>query len=267
MTPFVGSQHPLPARLQACHVAQLRVEDGLRQLRLEEGLRCIPGLLAQPPPAEQADAADVWRGAQRAALAFLASLCLHLGGSSAAHAINVPSAVEDGLLEVERVLEAKLDTAARFAGEALSTLPGLPGLQVVRAPRCKSKRRGRSAGVRLSLVATAPRWFPCARRAARPGACCLLPCAKPSGLHLRAQGIVAPQQSSEEWQALVTDVWEVVDSNFLDARGGGFSREAWRRQLDDALARPLDSRAAAYGWAGLAWAVAGSVCAEGVVWS
>lgn len=51
----------------------------------------------------------------------------------------------------------------------------------------------------------------------------------------------------EQWRALVEDVWEVVDSNFMDARGGGFTHERWLQLRDEALAQPLNSRAAAYG--------------------
>ena len=53
--------------------------------------------------------------------------------------------------------------------------------------------------------------------------------------------------SEAQWRALVEDVWEVVDTNFMDARGAGFSRERWRQLRDEALARPLTSRAAVHG--------------------
>lgn len=51
----------------------------------------------------------------------------------------------------------------------------------------------------------------------------------------------------QQWRALVDDVWEVVDNNFMDARSAGFDRERWRQLRDDVLSKPLASRAAAHG--------------------
>lgn len=63
----------------------------------------------------------------------------------------------------------------------------------------------------------------------------------------------SPSKSEEELAAaaedgaeLVWEVWDVVDREFLDARGTGFDREAWAAMRDVALSRPLSSPAAAH---------------------
>ena len=48
-------------------------------------------------------------------------------------------------------------------------------------------------------------------------------------------------------EQLLRDLWELVDGNFLDARGGGFDRERLRDLRDRALERRPRTRAEAYG--------------------
>ena len=45
---------------------------------------------------------------------------------------------------------------------------------------------------------------------------------------------------------LVQEVCEVVEANFSDARSAGYDRQQWQRLKEEALARPLRDRAAAY---------------------
>ncbi|GAB4819263.1 hypothetical protein N2152v2_006309 [Parachlorella kessleri] len=200
------------------HLAAIQLHATAAQLhataaQLHEGLRALaPGLLQPPkpdqgrtetaaPPPEVVEENPWQRQAATAALAFAASVCMHLGGGGAALALNLPSVAEDKLLEVVRLLESTLDTAVQYAGEALSSaVPGAPSL-------------GASQQEDASLSSSAS----------------------------------SQQQQEGQWRALVEDVWEVVDANFMDARGAGFTRERWRELRDEVLARPLQSRAAAYG--------------------
>lgn len=135
---FMRSQESLSFCLsQACHAVQVTLREGV--------CAHIPGLLAprhscdgsgreaaEEPPHHDGAGSDgnpghCWQAIQRATLALLASVCLHMGGSAgAAYALNVPSAAEDKLLELVRVLESKLDTAAQMAGEAVGSLAGAP---------------------------------------------------------------------------------------------------------------------------------------------
>ena len=41
----------------------------------------------------------------------------------------------------------------------------------------------------------------------------------------------------------------MVEANFSDARSAGYDRQQWQRLKEEALARPLRDRAAAYRWA------------------
>lgn len=50
------------------------------------------------------------------------------------------------------------------------------------------------------------------------------------------------------------EVCEVVEANFSDARSAGYDRQQWQRLKEEALARPLRDRAAAYR---CAWRVSG----------
>lgn len=45
---------------------------------------------------------------------------------------------------------------------------------------------------------------------------------------------------------MITEVSDVVESNFLDARGAGFDLARWRAARDRALARPLRDTPAVY---------------------
>lgn len=115
--------------MQACHAAQASLQDGLSAW-LDGKLPCRP-LCGPEDGAAQAAAGE---RAARLVVAFLASVCLHLGGSGAAQAVNVPSAAEDTLLQVVRLLDNKIDTAAQMAAEALgSVTAGLGGKEQVRA--------------------------------------------------------------------------------------------------------------------------------------
>eukprot|EP00798_Chlamydomonas_sp_ICE-L_P029195 gene29195-32406_t len=46
--------------------------------------------------------------------------------------------------------------------------------------------------------------------------------------------------------ALIQEIWEVVDQNFLDARNTGFSRDNWAKLRDVAISRQYNSMDAAY---------------------
>ena len=60
-------------------------------------------------------------------------------------------------------------------------------------------------------------------------------------------GPAAGRFGAEQAEQLLNDLWELVDGNFLDARGGGFDREGLRGLRDQALARKPRTRAEAYG--------------------
>jgi hypothetical protein len=47
-------------------------------------------------------------------------------------------------------------------------------------------------------------------------------------------------------QALISEVWEVVDSNYMDARSSGFDHDTWRRLRDEALSRKYRDTPAVY---------------------
>eukprot|EP00899_Mesostigma_viride_P023235 jgi/Mesvir1/4096/Mv16058-RA.1 len=47
-------------------------------------------------------------------------------------------------------------------------------------------------------------------------------------------------------ESVVREAWQVVDENFLDARGKGFTREKWKARLNEVLAQPVTSSTAAY---------------------
>ena len=53
----------------------------------------------------------------------------------------------------------------------------------------------------------------------------------------------AAQQAGRE---LIEEVWEVVDQNFLDARGAGFNRQQWAALRDAALGGSLGDQASAH---------------------
>lgn len=50
-----------------------------------------------------------------------------------------------------------------------------------------------------------------------------------------------------EGRELVEEVCEVVEQNYTDTRNGGFDRTGWQALKENALARPVRDRAAAYG--------------------
>lgn len=49
----------------------------------------------------------------------------------------------------------------------------------------------------------------------------------------------AAEASAAGGRVMIQEVSDVVESNFLDARGAGFDPERWRAARDRALARPL----------------------------
>ncbi|KAL6753977.1 ClpP/crotonase-like domain-containing protein [Haematococcus lacustris] len=53
-------------------------------------------------------------------------------------------------------------------------------------------------------------------------------------------------QNSAAAQALVQEVWDVVDQNYLDARGSGWQPQRWAQLRDEALDKPLADAPAAY---------------------
>ncbi|KAG2502153.1 hypothetical protein HYH03_000640 [Edaphochlamys debaryana] len=54
------------------------------------------------------------------------------------------------------------------------------------------------------------------------------------------------ESATEAAHALIREVWEVVDSNYLDARSTGFERERWAELRDAALAVPYRDTSAGY---------------------
>ncbi|GMH43501.1 hypothetical protein BSKO_11423 [Bryopsis sp. KO-2023] len=53
-------------------------------------------------------------------------------------------------------------------------------------------------------------------------------------------------EESKQYRKLIEEVWEVVDANYMDARDTGFSKKEWATLRDEASAKPLRSRQAAY---------------------
>eukprot|EP00877_Chromochloris_zofingiensis_P005729 jgi/Chrzof1/15157/Cz09g29130.t1 len=53
-------------------------------------------------------------------------------------------------------------------------------------------------------------------------------------------------QVAESAHALINEVWEVVDMNYMDARQSGFSRDRWSDLRDHALSVPYQDKGAAY---------------------
>jgi hypothetical protein len=47
-------------------------------------------------------------------------------------------------------------------------------------------------------------------------------------------------------QALIREVWEVVDTSYMDARRSGFDHEKWAKQRDAALSRTYRDQASVH---------------------
>lgn len=52
--------------------------------------------------------------------------------------------------------------------------------------------------------------------------------------------------TTESAHQLIGEIWQVVDDNYMDARGGGFEREKWAALRDEALSRPYGDREAGF---------------------
>lgn len=49
-------------------------------------------------------------------------------------------------------------------------------------------------------------------------------------------------------QALIREVWEVVDTSYMDARKSGFDHEKWARLRDAALSRTYRDQGSVHRW-------------------
>ena len=61
-------------------------------------------------------------------------------------------------------------------------------------------------------------------------------------MHLQA-GDAAARAAGRE---LIQEVWEVVDQNYMDARGAGFDRQQWAALRDKALSGSLRDQPSAH---------------------
>ena len=162
----------------------------------------------QPDAAAAAPSAAAVAG--RAMVSLLTSVCLTLGPGSPAQALQLASVAEDALLQVVRVMEVGADSALGALRDAAATQVRRGLLPPERAPRTSVTAPG-PPGQRRRLGATRP------------------------------APVQAPPPSDDVRQqaaALVQEVWETVDSNFLDARGAGFDHESWSAFRDETLAHP-----------------------------
>ena len=105
-----------------CRAARVRLQRQLHTISAQ--LQTLPRA-SSPAATQQRTAAQ---SALRAAVAFLAAVCLHLGTASTSDAIQLSSAAEDTLLGLVRTLEAKVDGAitAVVSGAAAAVAPGSP---------------------------------------------------------------------------------------------------------------------------------------------
>lgn len=84
-----------------------------------------------------------------------------------------------------------------------------------------------------------------------------------SALTVDACSFGYPQDASSATKAahaIIREVWEVVDSNYLDARSTGFNRDRWAELRDEALAGSYRDTAAGYRCEGRGKLPARAVC-------
>ncbi len=77
---------------------------------------------------------------------------------------------------------------------------------------------------------------------------CIHPCTcQPRPYPIRAQD---PSFDPVAAKTLLQEVWEVVDTNYLDARGSGFDRERWRALRDEMMGREYTNMRGVHRYAG-----------------